>query len=109
MEINYFKLFVKALTFAFIVLAIKIALCSVAKAEMYEYPDYYNPNANNYVGNYNYVARDQYISTPIRTNGFSSSAPEPVYVMPTGAPNTVLVHPVQNPFAAPQPAFIYKK
>lgn len=33
----------------------------------------------------------------------------PVHTMPTGVKNTVLVHPAENPFATPTPAFVLRK
>lgn len=49
------------------------------------------------------VVSPLYRPTPIQTQNGSTI---PVQVMPTGVSNTVLIHPVNNPYASPTPVII---
>ena len=102
-RINYLNLFLKAIAFALIILALKTFFNGIARADefneilnmgynppsQYDYtPQLHPQNDNNYGYDFNNV-----------------SQPIPVYELPTGLNNTVLVHPVENPYTVPSPAY----
>lgn len=107
MKVNYFSLFLKAIVFALICLALKTFFNSVARAEFYEFPDYYNTPATQQNV---YVPSNTY-NPHLWHNDFDNhtGTPTPVYEIQTGVPNTTLTHPVDNPFTTPQPTYTIKR
>lgn len=105
-KINYFQLFVKAIVFALIVLALKTFFNGVARAD--EFTEIlntgYTPVSTDYVSSplFDTSSNDNY------NRSYSTPRPVPVYEMPTGLPNTTLIHPVENPYTTPTPAYKMK-
>ncbi|MBR1625621.1 MAG: hypothetical protein IJ681_00585 [Bacteroidales bacterium] len=107
MKINYLSLFLKAIVFALIVLALKTFFNGVARAD--EFTEIlntgYTPVSTDYRPTHLYPKNYDYYR-----NDFDNSTPQPVpvYDMPTGLTRVELSHPVENPFTTPTPTFKLK-